>query len=428
MTAAGANPFSPRAVLALVLAGGALFAAMLWMIGAGMTGGSANDGGAHAGGKGLNGYAALAGLLERRGLEVRRLRSEGGFGAAGLLVLTPPHDADGEEIDKIVTAHRQAGPTLIIAPKWVAGRVPSGTKGARRGWTQLAGAQSPKWSGFLDDVGVTILRRNPSAARWSGLGLSGALPNGGAVQGFSAGALVPLVRDGSGRAIAAYVADGGDYPALAAAARADERVIEGSDAFPIVVVAEPDLLNNYGMADRQRALLALRLIDATLGDQDMPVLFDLTLNGHARSANLLTLAFTPPFLAATLCLLLAALVVGWRAFLRFGPPRVGTRAIALGKRALVVNAAGLIRRSGRLHLIAAPYAVATRERLARALALPRAADAAAAEGMIDDTLMTRDASSTPFSVTSGRLRAARKPHEILHAAQDLHALERTLTR
>ncbi len=161
-------------------------------------------------------------------------------------------------------------------------------------------------------------------------------------------------------------------------------------------------------------------------EKRLPVSFDLTLNGFARSANLLTLAFTPPFLAATLCLLIAALAVGWRAFLRFGPPRQGTRAIAFGKRALIANAAGLIRRTRRLHLVAAPYADHARERLARALALPRLADAEATEAAIDRALAARAGTPAPFSQIAARLRAARRPADILKAARDMHSLERTL--
>ena len=125
---------------------------------------------------------------------------------------------------------------------------------------------------------------------------------------------------------------------------------------------------------------------------------------------------------------MAALAVGWRAFLRFGPPRTGSRAIAFGKRALVANAAGLIRRTGRLHLVAPPYADHARDRIVRALALPRMADAAAAEAAIDRAVAARMPGATPFSITAARLRAARRPHDMVQAAKDLHALERMLTR
>jgi hypothetical protein len=69
-----------------------------------------------------------------------------------------------------------------------------------------------------------------------------------------------------------------------------------------------------------------------------------------------------------------------------------------------------------------------RERLARALALPRLADTAATEAAIDRALAARDAAATPFSVVAGRLRGARSRYEVMKAAQDLHALERTLIR
>jgi hypothetical protein len=181
------------------------------------------------------------------------------------------------------------------------------------------------------------------------------------------------------------------------------------------------------MAKFENAQLADRLVHALAGGS-RTVIFDLTLNGFKRTPNLLTLAFTPPFLAATLCLLLAALVAGWRAFLRFGPPRRAARAIAFGKGALVSNAAGLIRRTCRLHLIGGPYATRARERLARALALPRLADAEATEAAIDRALAGRQPDAVPFSVIAARLRNARTHNDIMKAAQDLHALERTLIR
>ena len=128
--------------------------------------------------------------------------------------------------------------------------------------------------------------------------------------------------------------------------------------------------------------------------------------------------------AAALCLLIAALVVGWRAFVRFGPVLVPDRAVAFGKGALVANSAALVERAGRLRLVAAPYADAARERVARALALPPQAD----EHLIDRTLAARHPETPAFSTLSARLRAARGGRDITQAAQDLHALERTVTR
>ena len=424
-----ANPFSPRAVLALVLFGAATFIAFLWMIGTGFGEGDTKNGQAHVGGVGLNGYAALASYLEKRGYQVERSRSDKAFRQPGLLVITPPPFADGKEIDRLVGEHRYQGPTLVITPKWMAGRVPTGTKGAKKGWVLLGAATTPSWNGFRDDISVGV---RPAGARWSGFGTSGTLPEPKQVLSGTGQSLVPLVTSQDGRVLAAYLADGGYYPALEDAAASlppgYDEYDEDDEIYPLVFVFEPDLLNNWGMANQEQARLAEGLIAATLDGDERKVSFDLTMNGFGRSQNLLTLAFTPPFLAATLCLLLAALAIGWRAFNRFGPPRIATRAIAFGKRALVSNAAALVRRTRRFHLVGPPYADAVRERLARALALPHGTDPHRTEEAIDRAIHARAADATPFSEAAAAMRAARRPSELLRAAQALHALERMLKR
>jgi hypothetical protein len=249
--------------------------------------------------------------------------------------------------------------------------------------------------------------------------------------------LLPLVTGAGGAIHAAYLNDG-TFSALAAmspgspVATAGEFADEDYDeddgaAYPLVIVFEPDLLDNYGMASLPSAQLAEALVRATAGDAG-EVTFDLTLNGLERQASLLTLAFSPPFLAATLCLLLAAGAVGWRAFLRFGPPHAPGRAIAFGKRALVANAAGLIVRSRRYHLLGQPLADAARQRLARAFALPRDRDAATELEALDRAAELAGAGTQAFSQISARLAQARNQRDLVKAAAELHALERTLTK
>jgi hypothetical protein len=426
-----ASPFDPRVVLGMVLFGAAVFVALLWMIGAGMTGGSTNDGGGHVGGKGLNGYAALAGYLERRGYNVHRTQNEGALDKPGLLVLTPERYTEGSKLEELVQKRRYVGPTLIVSPKWDAVPAPKQMQGAKQGWVVLGDAQTPEWKGFLDDVGVDIRQEgNGTKAGWHADGLDGDLPDAKKVLAATGDSLIPLVESKPGRRIlAALIRDAGIYPKLENMALSGESGDRDDKAlYPLVVVFEPDLLDNYGMARPENAQLADKLFAAIGQGANNQVTFDLTLNGHARSANLLTLAFEPPYLAATLCFLIAALAAGWRAFLRFGPPRRGGPAIAFGKRALVSNAAALIRRTRRLHLIGGPYAEHARERLARALALPRMADAEATEAAIDRALAGRRGDAPPFSVIAARLRAARGPRDMLRAAQDLHSLERALKR
>lgn len=429
MVSVGANPFSRRAALVIVLLGSALFVALLWMIGTGTGAGSANDGRAHAGGNGLTGYAAMARYLERRGFDVRKTRNEGGLDKPGLLVLTPPAFADGEDIERVVAARRRIGPTLVITPKWMEAPATNDAK-ARPGWVRLGGVAPPQWRGFLDNLSVSLPPPAAAPARWRAAGLSGPLPARDHLLVGGGTGLVQLVAGpGDAQTLAGFLDDGGRYPGLEAIAR--DRVLhsgEQAGLHPLVVVFEPDLLNNYGMADLANARLAESLVRATGVEPGAAVVFDLTLNGLGRSENLLTLAFTPPFLAATLCLLLAAAITGWRAFLRFGPPMVADRAIAFGKRALVANAGGLVRRSGRLHLLAGPYRDRARDRLVQALALPRTLDGDQIAEAIDRACALRLPGAEPWSMIAARLTAARRPHDLLKAARDLHALERKLTR
>lgn len=385
------NPFNPRIAAALVLLGSALFLALLVLVGEGLTQGSSNNGGSHADGHGLNGYAAFAGLLAQEGYAVQRARSPGALAAPGLLVLTPPFSVDGKELERIVRQRRASGPTLVILPKWSGFQLDDATRKATaspKGWVGLDQARAPEIPGFYDDIAVN-LSAMPGGG-WAGDGLRGTLPMPQAVLSGAGNALVPLASGRDGRILAAYIADRGSYPALAAmAGNGGDPAGEALGAYPVIFVFEPDLLDNYGMAHQESALFADRLVRAALAREPRAITFDLTLNGFQRSPNLLTLAFTPPYLAASLCLIVAAALAMARAFARIPP--ITPPGPSFGKAALVANSAGLILRARRYRLLAEAYA----ER-------------------------------GPGTEPAAALRGARKPAQLLDAAQRLHAIERTL--
>jgi hypothetical protein len=424
MNEAGPSPFSPRAVLAILVAGAIAFLLTLYFIGAGEFGNDSNSDGGHAGGKGLNGFAALTRLVESSGRTVEVSRNEGKLSAFGLMVLTPPHYADGEELAKAVDGRRSIGPTIVILPKWHAAQAPDFQKDAKRGWVIISGSGSPEWKGFADDVSVSLGK----AQGWRMGDLAGQLPDRNQVQsGGGSTNLIPLVRSGDGRVLAAYFADEGHYPALNQLAGMPASFGGDSDYLhPVIFVFEPDLLDNYGMARRENALLADRLITAASNDKRLPVTFDLTLNGLGRSTNLLTLAFTPPFLAATLCLIIAGIIIAWRALRRFGPALSEGRPIALGKRQLVINSAGFIRRTGRLHLLGPPYAALLRGRIANLLGLRKQEEIGALDRQIDSRLAARGIDNPDFSQLARQLGESRNAHELLRAAQAIKLIERKL--
>ena len=456
-------PFDRRAVLALVLFGFLAFLALLYFIGTGETDRGPDNGRAHAASNGLTGYSGLVRLTEEAGFDIAVSRNEGALDNAGLLVMTPPHQTDAEELGEALEQRRYSGPTLLILPKWSGGELPDiPGRDHPDGWISLSGLAAPAFTQKLptpytleiargwtppaseddDDAPMADelpflsgyrppedMDRVPRAiGRWRGQGLAGTLPDRSAAIVVEDGDLRPVIRNDRGEVLAGFVRTGATLPQLSEPEARTNRINqdagpydEGFAGYPVLIVAEPDLMNNWGMANPARAALAMELVDlAELEGGTGSVTFDLTQNGLGAAENLLTLAFRPPFLAATLCLILALMIAGWRAFARFGPALAARRRIAYGKTALVANGAGLIARSRRFHLLTEPYEQLTARRLAKALGLPRADPDA-----IDSALARRHPGERPFTARAADLAVARAPGEIVASARALHDLERT---
>ncbi len=413
----GASPFGRGAVLAVMLVGFAAFIALLYFIGAGDTGTRERSGAAHAAANGLNGYAGFVELLEAEGYDVERSRGNEGLNTSGLLILTPTPFTDAEEFAAILRNREYVGPTMVILPKWMtrspgSNVVEEDAERMQSDWVALIGAAQAGWTQDLP-APFTFTHESEQlegdeTPYFEGLGLSGELPTASILYAAENSAHEAVIKDAAGHALVINVVgeEGTDYY---------------ENAHWTMFVAEPDLVNNYGLADPARAATALALVrEAGYGDTDS-VTFDMTLNGYGNSVNLLTLAFQPPFLAATLCLILAMVIIGWRAFLRFGPAAVGAPEIAFGKRRLVNNGAGLIVRARRLRLLAVPYCNLIERRLGRALGIARPSAEA-----IDTALAVRMPNQEPFSALTERLYEAEKPIDILRAAQALHDLTNSI--
>lgn len=415
-----ASPFSRLTVLAVVFVGFLAFIALLYFLSAGDTGERKSTTAAHASATGLNGYAGFARLLEKEGFDVELSRTPSGLETTDLLVLTPPMNADAEEIGQIIANRDYLGPTLVILPKWQASGPPNNLQSEsadkfKDGWVQLGGGIEQTWAEDLPgvfslDQEVEVLDKDATLG-WEGVETAGELPTRTIAYAEENALHSPLITDDAGHTLALSVLgeEGSDYY---------------DDAHWTIFVVEPDLVNNYGLAKPENAEAALALVrEAGYGGDYESVTIDMTLNGFGGADNLLTLAFRPPFLAATLCLILAMLIVGWRAFLRFGPAAVSGPEIAFGKKRLVSNGAGLIVRANRFGLLAAPYADLSARRLAQRLGLikpdPEAIDAALAARLPDEE---------PYSLRAERLREAQSPTDILRAAQALRELEGKLAK
>jgi hypothetical protein len=191
-----------------------------------------------------------------------------------------------------------------------------------------------------------------------------------------------------------------------------------------MVLSDPDILNNQGLASLDTAEAAIAILDACHGAQG-PVIFDVTLNGFKRSRSLLRLALEPPFLGATLCVLAAALLMGAHATVRFGAPKPDAMAMALGKTGLVENAAVLIELAKREPAMALRYVDVVRRSAARAMGLPGAVTPDRIDRALD---AATPKTAAPFSALAAEAATVTTRADLLDLARRLHRRKLEITR
>ena len=413
------SPFSRLSALGVLVTGFCAFLAILYFLSIGDTGPqNSNNGKAHAAAKGLNGYSALVALVEADGFEVTRSRSQSDLETGGLLVLAPPKNINPDDLRRIIDAREDLGPTLVILPKWNA--VPPQSlpdievsEDIEDGWVALTGASPPRWANEADGplaLNVSTFANNPVEIDPKDDANADTVPT----QRFVTGGEIRGIVGDLPSSVTAWAAPNQPHTPLIADHAGRVLALswgEPSSELPwLVFLIEPDIANNWGLADPARAQAALSLIRLLGDDYTDTVVFDLTLNGFGGAMNLLTLAFQPPFLAATLCLILTAVVLMWKAFLRFGPTAARSEEIAFGKSSLVTNGADLILRADRYSLLKEPF-ITLRERR-------HAADAPA--GDAEQTAL--------FEQRVQDLRSATKPADILKASRALYDQSQTTPR
>jgi len=339
--------FGPLTALLLVLAGVFSFSAYIVLSAYAPDLRGGDDGGPHALSRSAVGFAGLVQLLRADGVpvEINRDGPAKRDPSWGLLVLTPDTNTSPADLSALAKAD---GNTLIVLPKW--NTIPDPRN---NGWVQSVGLiDATQLNALLGkDLPLAVARRNDDAPTQ----LGGAQGPGSWV--FPTGPIDHL------QAFA-----GGGTPVLKAST--GETVLASVGGVDIKVLSDPDLLNTHGIADAQTAASAVALIEA-LRVGNGPVVCDVSLNGYKHSPSLLKLAFEPPFLGATLCLAGAALLMALHAAYRFGAPQRATRALALGKRALAENTAGLIRMAKREPHMAAGYLDLNRNAVMKALGAGR---------------------------------------------------------
>lgn len=394
--AGGEGAFSARTMLLIVVGGIACFVAMIVLGAFAPDFQNARNGGSHALSTAATGFNGIVRLAEATGRRPTVGRSDLLLGDwEGLAVLTP----ETGTVDVGSALEKRGGkPTLVVMPKWT-----TVADKHHPGWVRIQGLRrhfdpeatlAPQWQ-------VKVARRRRSEGEPLTLTASEAggdivIPAPRLLQTMSGADLKPLLTARDGAIVLARVGEGKTY-----------------------LLADPDILANDGLADLRRADGALRMLDYLNGNSGEPILFDVTLNGLGRSPSPLKLAFMPPFLAATLSLAAALLLLGIRAATRFGRPVPPERALAFGKRALIDNTAALIGKARREGGLGGRYVDMARERAAAAFGAPPRLTGAALDAYLDKVGRGR-----PFSELAAAASEVRHPADVLAAAQALNDWQR----
>jgi hypothetical protein len=339
----------------------------------------ARNGGAHALSPAAVGFSGVAELIRMTRGNVALVRHERGLHDEGLLILTVAPETSAAKVKAILDS-RSEQLTLIILSKWRVNRLRD-----HPGWVGAVGM----WPGF---VAMQPLR--------------------GIAEGELSGGTGGELRSIHGTGLETIEATAGGQPLL----------VRIADT-PHYILADPDVLNNQGLKTRSGAERAMAMLDK-ISLQNRDIAFDVTLMGFGTSPNLLKLAFDPPFLPLTLCLLFAALLAGLHALRRFGPTAHEERKVAFGKRGIAENGAALLRLARRRHLTGGRYAMLTREAVATASGAPAGLTGEALDRYLDR--LTRE--GEPFTSLAARAEDAPDTRRLLAAARALHFWRRTVTR
>ncbi len=336
------NPFSGPFMAGLIGVGLLAFVAVFALIGWSPDLVSKNRAGDHPYSTSAIGYGGLVKLLEADGTDVSVSRlAETLDYSDGLLIVTIPRYgfSRGSQFDRLDIST----PALYVLPKWSGSTDPS-----KRQWqddTTLLWTSTVQNHLEPFDLDAKIWRlRNPGTIN---------TPFGQQTPKFEHEMQV--------------VESDSLEPVITVAGGALLSKVPGRE---IYILSDPDILNTFGLARRDNARFALGLIDWLANYDGAPVVLDATLHGFERSGSLMKAIFDAPFLGATLLAIATALMIGWAAFIRFGPPQRETRRLAFGKKALAESSAGLVSMARREGQMAPGYKHLTQRALARRLGLP----------------------------------------------------------
>jgi hypothetical protein len=297
------------------------------------------------------GHAAFYHLLGEAGIpaEISELGSGRHVGGSDLLVIAEPRSADSTltEVKAMLTARN----VLLVLPK--RGGKPDPDK--------------PYWLAsdtlLPDDQIAPVLRLADPEATLERNAPLGSLSADASIAGVPAIHQPQLIRSKKLRPL--VDAQGG---ILIGELRAGGR--------RLVVLSDPDLIANHGLARGDNASIMVRFIRSLYDNkEDGAVIFDEFVHGFSpKPFHMLGILFQFPFVLVTLQMGLGVALLIWSANGRFGAPAGLVPPLEAGKRSLIDTGARLLAQTGRIpELSERYYEVAVRDAGLR-LRAPRGLD------------------------------------------------------
>jgi hypothetical protein len=325
-----------------------------------------------------------------------------------LIVAEPDHVLSGEAFDQ---TQRAAKTTLLILPKW---RYEADD--ARKGWiakAELLDEQAPRAALYSVDAQPKVVRA-PAPENFDVNVLSLKPTLSGKVQLAQGAKLKPILATKDG-ILVGEIRDG---------------------ARRVVVLSDPDVLENHGIGKGDNAAFARDLFEF-LGTANATYVFDETIHGFRGGASaggagapaLSGLLLRFPYNLALVEALVGLALLGGATIGRFGAPQAPPRELGLGKRGLIVNIASLINYGGHHGETLRAYVEASARDLAHSLKAPPDLPRRDLPAWLDRLGAARGV-ARPCSEILDAAEAA-GTHDLprlLEAAQDLHCWKEDIAR
>ena len=310
------------------------------------------------------GYAGIADVMNRLGARVIKSRKDSvsQLGPAGVLVLAePPPTASAQQMSRLMNAHT----VLLVLPKW------NGKESrARRGWIDSAELVPPFFARAGMQVGGVDVVRVPRVTAWlrNEIGRAPVISQGG-VQLIRSNRLRPVIGNDSGMLVGEL----------------------RSGARRLWILADPDPMENHGLADPDNAVFAVALINALRG-ADGNVVFDEVIHGFEdKGGTPMRLLFEFPFVLATIQGAIAVALLLWATMRRFGAPVSPPVELPSGKLSLIEATANLLDFARHRPIIIQRYVHAIVHDVARQLHAPAGLPESALIAWLGRTARVRDA-------------------------------------